>query len=48
MLVYTPPAPSDVLTVEAFFFPPPVHLGLRGLPSWLWLKCNRLLRLGLP
>ena len=22
--------------------------GLRGLPSWAWQKCNRLLRLGRP
>jgi hypothetical protein len=28
----------------------PIHVpyGLCGLPSWLWLKCNRLLRLGHP
>jgi hypothetical protein len=26
--------------------PPHVPYGLCGLPSWLWLKCNRLLRLG--
>jgi hypothetical protein len=28
--------------------PPHVPYGLRGLPSRLWPKCNRLLRLGLP
>jgi hypothetical protein len=34
----------------SFFFsmPPRVLYGLRGLPSWLWPKCNRLLRLGCP
>jgi hypothetical protein len=32
------------------FFPvlPHVPYGLRGLPSRLWPKCNRLLRLGRP
>ena len=34
---------------EFFFFPPPnaptCPCGLRGLPSWAWQKCNRLLRL---
>jgi hypothetical protein len=32
------------------FLPMPPHIpyGLRGLPSRLWLKCNRLLRLGRP
>jgi hypothetical protein len=35
---------------EIFFFPMPPHVpyGLCGLPSQLWLKCNRLLRLGRP
>jgi hypothetical protein len=28
--------------------PPHFPYELRGLPSWLWLKCNRLLRLGRP
>jgi hypothetical protein len=28
--------------------PPQVLYGLRGLPSRLWPKCNRLLRLGRP
>jgi hypothetical protein len=28
--------------------PPHVPYVLRGLPYWLWLKCNRLLRLGRP
>jgi hypothetical protein len=28
--------------------PPHVPYGLRGLPSRLWSKCNRLLRLGRP
>jgi hypothetical protein len=28
--------------------PPHVPYGLRGLPSRLWPKCNRLLRLGRP
>jgi hypothetical protein len=28
--------------------PPHVPYGLRGLPSRLWLKCNRLMRLGRP
>jgi hypothetical protein len=33
-----------------YFFPMPPHVpcGLRGLPSRLWPKCNRLLRLGCP
>jgi hypothetical protein len=33
-----------------FFNPMPTHVpyGLRGLPSRLWPKCNRLLRLGRP
>ena len=36
-----------------FFFPPPqmpphVLCGLRGPPSWAWLECSRLLRLGGP
>ena len=36
-----------------FFLPslsnaPHVLYGLRGLPSWAWQKCNRLLRLGHP
>ena len=26
--------------------PPHVHTNFRGPPSWLWRKCNRLLRLG--
>jgi hypothetical protein len=32
------------------FLPMPLHVpcGLRGLPSRLWPKCNRLLRLRLP
>ena len=25
-----------------------VHMNFRGPPSWLWQKCNRLLRLGCP
>ena len=28
--------------------PPHVHTKFRGPPSWLWRKCNRLLRLGHP
>jgi hypothetical protein len=28
--------------------PPHVPYGLRGLPSQLWPKCNRLLRFGCP
>jgi hypothetical protein len=33
-----------------FFYPMPSHVryGLHGLPSRLWPKCNRLLRLGRP
>jgi hypothetical protein len=31
-----------------FPMPPYVPYGLRGLPSRLWPKCNRLLRLGRP
>jgi len=27
---------------------PYILYGLRGLPSWAWQKCNRLLRLGRP
>jgi len=27
---------------------PTCPYGLRGLPSWAWQKCNRLLRLGRP
>jgi hypothetical protein len=35
---------------KLFFIPMPPHFpyGLRGLPSRLWPKCNRLLRLGSP
>ena len=28
--------------------PPHVHTNFRGPPSWLWRKCNQLLRLGRP
>ena len=31
-----------------FLMPPHVHMNFRGPPSWLWRKCNRLLRLGRP
>ena len=31
-----------------FLMPPHVHTNFRGPPSWLWRKCNRLLRLGRP
>jgi hypothetical protein len=34
--------------IYSFPMPPHVRYGLRGLPSWLWLKCNWLLRLGRP
>ena len=37
--------------IRNFFFKsnaPHVLDGLRGLPSWAWQKCNRLLRLGRP
>ena len=43
---------SSVLILNVFFFflsnAPHVRDGLRGLPSWAWQKCNRLLRLGRP
>jgi hypothetical protein len=40
-----PPLPSPI--VQNIFFSMPSHVpdGLRGLPSRLWPKCNRLLRL---
>jgi len=28
--------------------PPHVHTNFRGPPSWLWRKCNRILRMGPP
>ena len=31
-----------------FLMQPHVHTKFRGPPSWLWRKCNRLLRLGRP
>jgi hypothetical protein len=40
-----------VLKPRKYIFPPvPPHVpyGLRGLPSRLWPKCNRILRLGRP
>jgi hypothetical protein len=40
-----------VLCISSTFFvpmPPHVPYGLRGLPSRLWPKCNRFLRLGRP
>jgi hypothetical protein len=41
---------TDVTQVRFFspLMPPHVPYGLRGLPSRLWPKCNRLLRLGRP
>jgi hypothetical protein len=35
-------------TKNFFTMPPHVPYGLRGLPSRLWPKCNRLLWLGRP
>ena len=37
-------------SVNIYFFPnaSTCPCGLRGLPSWVWQKCNRLLRLGRP
>jgi hypothetical protein len=37
-------------TFQNYFFPMPphVHIDLLGPPSWLWPKCNQLLRLGRP
>jgi len=31
-----------------FLMPPHVYTNFRGPPSWLWRKCNRLLKLGSP
>jgi hypothetical protein len=41
---------NNYLESRYFFFPMPPHVayGLRGLPSWLWPNCNRLLSLGRP
>jgi hypothetical protein len=41
---------SFLFLVHMFLSPMPPHVphGLRGLPSRLWPKCNRLLRLGRP
>ena len=40
---------KKVNNCEKFFLMPPhVHTKFRGPPSWLWRKCNRLLRLGRP
>ena len=42
---------SGILSCNFFIFlfnAPHVLDGLRGLPSWGWQKCNRLLRLGRP
>jgi hypothetical protein len=38
------------INIYNFFCPMPPHVpyGLHGLPSRLWPKCNRLLRLGRP
>jgi len=39
------PVQKDVTSIDFFFsMPPHVLYGLRGLPSWAWQKCNRLLR----
>ena len=32
----------------SFLMPPHVHTNFRGPPSWLWRKCNQLLRLERP
>ena len=48
---WDPQPDSHVKSVLIFFFlsnAPHVLDGLRGLPSWPWQKCNRLLRLGRP
>ena len=39
---------SYYLLQYIFLMPPHVHTNFRGPPSWLWRKCNRLLRLGRP
>jgi hypothetical protein len=41
---------TRIFFVFILFLPMPLHVpyGPRGLPSWLWPKCNRLLRLGRP
>jgi hypothetical protein len=46
--VLYPHSPAE--TEEKFCLPMPPHVpyGLRGLPSRLWPKCNRLLRLARP
>jgi len=38
------------MDLNIFFLSNAPHVldGLRGLPSWAWQKCNRLLRLGRP
>jgi len=36
------------ILIALFPMPPHVLYGLRGLRSWAWQKCNRLLRLGRP
>jgi hypothetical protein len=43
-------SPSLIVHEKFFSSPMPPHVpyGLRGLPSRLWPKCNRLLRLGRP
>jgi len=40
----------NLLEIIFIFFSnaPTCRCGLRGLPSWAWQKCNRLLRLGRP
>jgi hypothetical protein len=40
--------PLDCCPWLFFLMPPHVLYGLRGLPSRLWPKCNRLLMLGRP
>jgi hypothetical protein len=44
------PRPKCIFIFFLSFFPMPPHVPyrLRGLPSRLWPKCNRLLRLGRP
>jgi len=40
---------TEMMGEEMFFSQcPTCPCGLRGLPSWAWQKCNRLLRLGRP
>ena len=49
---FVPPSTDSLMVFLVLFFfppmPPTCPCGLRGLPSWAWQKCNRLLRLGRP